>query len=61
MLDKEDALFSDQLNHASIIDGVRLAKCRKFRYKHQGTCMCSGVLDCMLSIHLLMSFVLTQL
>ena len=37
MLDKEDALFSDQLNHASIIDGVRLAKCQKFRYKHQGT------------------------
>ncbi len=36
-LGKEDALYSDQLNHASIIDGVRLAKCRKYRYKHRGT------------------------
>ncbi|XP_064395572.1 2-amino-3-ketobutyrate coenzyme A ligase, mitochondrial-like [Halichondria panicea] len=34
-LGKEDALYSDQLNHASIIDGVRLAKCRKYRYKHR--------------------------
>ena len=31
-----DALFSDQLNHASIIDGIRLAKTRKFRYKNKG-------------------------
>jgi 7-keto-8-aminopelargonate synthetase-like enzyme len=30
----EDAIFSDSLNHASIIDGVRLAKAQKFRYKH---------------------------
>ena len=32
LLDKEDAIISDQLNHASIIDGVRLCKAQKFRY-----------------------------
>jgi len=31
---KEDAIISDELNHASIIDGVRLAKATKFRYKN---------------------------
>lgn len=30
----EDAIISDQLNHASIIDGVRLTKCRRFVFKH---------------------------
>lgn len=36
---QQDALFSDQLNHASIIDGIRLAKTKKFRYKNKGeTC-----------------------
>jgi len=29
---KEDAIISDQLNHASIIDGVRLCKAKRFRY-----------------------------
>jgi 7-keto-8-aminopelargonate synthetase-like enzyme len=36
LLEENDAIFSDQLNHASIIDGIRLAKTRKFRYKHKG-------------------------
>lgn len=32
LLDKEDAIISDALNHASIIDGVRLCKAKRFRY-----------------------------
>jgi glycine C-acetyltransferase len=31
---EEDAIISDELNHASIIDGVRLAKAKRYRYKH---------------------------
>jgi glycine C-acetyltransferase len=34
LLGEEDALFSDELNHASIIDGVRLCKAERHRYKH---------------------------
>ena len=34
LLGKEDAIISDELNHASIIDGVRLCKAERFRYKH---------------------------
>ena len=34
LLDKDDAIISDALNHASIIDGVRLCKAARFRYKH---------------------------
>ena len=32
LLSKDDAIISDQLNHASIIDGVRLCKAQRFRY-----------------------------
>jgi glycine C-acetyltransferase len=32
ILDAEDAIISDSLNHASIIDGVRLSKAKRFRY-----------------------------
>ncbi len=34
LLSAEDAVLSDELNHASIIDGVRLCKARRFRYKN---------------------------
>ena len=34
ILDEESAIISDELNHASIIDGVRLGKAQRFRYKH---------------------------
>ncbi|MEM7035366.1 MAG: glycine C-acetyltransferase [Bacteroidota bacterium] len=34
LLHKEDAIISDQLNHASIIDGVRLCKAMRYRYLH---------------------------
>lgn len=33
LLGKEDAIISDSLNHASIIDGIRLCKAARFRYK----------------------------
>ncbi len=34
LLTKEDAIISDQLNHASIIDGIRLCKAQRYRYKN---------------------------
>ncbi|WP_024301589.1 glycine C-acetyltransferase [Pseudogulbenkiania sp. MAI-1] len=34
LLSEEDAVISDELNHASIIDGVRLSKAKRFRYKN---------------------------
>ncbi len=34
LLDAEDAVISDELNHASIIDGIRLCKARRRRYRH---------------------------
>jgi glycine C-acetyltransferase len=34
LLGTEDAVISDELNHASIIDGIRLCKATRFRYKH---------------------------
>jgi len=35
LLGAEDAVISDELNHASIIDGVRLSKAQRFRYKNR--------------------------
>jgi glycine C-acetyltransferase len=34
LLGKDSAIISDELNHASIIDGVRLSKAQRYRYKH---------------------------
>ncbi len=34
LLDADSAIISDELNHASIIDGVRLCKAQRYRYKH---------------------------
>ncbi|HEX5544638.1 MAG TPA: aminotransferase class I/II-fold pyridoxal phosphate-dependent enzyme, partial [Nitrospira sp.] len=34
LLDEDDAVISDALNHASLIDGIRLCKAKRFRYAH---------------------------
>jgi len=34
LLGAEDAIISDELNHASIIDGIRLCKAQRFRYRN---------------------------
>src|ERR1041385_1614845 len=34
LLTEKDAVISDELNHASIIDGIRLCKAQRFRYRH---------------------------
>ncbi|XP_065654123.1 2-amino-3-ketobutyrate coenzyme A ligase, mitochondrial [Hydra vulgaris] len=35
LLSSDDAIISDELNHASIIDGIRLSKAKRYRYKHR--------------------------
>ena len=37
LLSEDDAIISDELNHASIIDGIRLSKARRFRYRNGDT------------------------
>ena len=34
LLDRKDVVFSDKLNHASILDGIKLSEAKMFRYKH---------------------------
>ena len=53
-LTPEDAIISDELNHASIIDGIRLCKARRLRYKHMNMEMLEQMLqdtqDCRLRV-----------
>ncbi|MFZ9717754.1 MAG: aminotransferase class I/II-fold pyridoxal phosphate-dependent enzyme, partial [Chitinophagaceae bacterium] len=44
LLGEEDAIISDALNHASIIDGVRLCKARRYRYEHNNMADLEGKL-----------------
>jgi glycine C-acetyltransferase len=45
LLGEEDAVISDELNHASIIDGVRLCKAQRFRYKNSDMADLEAKLD----------------
>jgi len=45
VLDEPDGLYSDELNHASIIDGVRLSKAKRFRVPHNDTKAYERMLD----------------
>ncbi|MBJ2356247.1 glycine C-acetyltransferase [Sphaerochaeta sp. S2] len=45
LLGEEDAVISDELNHASIIDGIRLCKAKRYRYKHSDMASLEAVLQ----------------
>ena len=45
LLGAEDAIISDALNHASIIDGIRLCKAQRYRYPHSDMTELEGVLQ----------------
>lgn len=49
VLTPDDAVFSDELNHASIIDGIRLCKAKKSRYQHRN--MDGNDLNQMIALH----------
>ena len=44
LLDERDAVISDALNHASLIDGIRLCKAKRFRYAHSDMAELEAVL-----------------
>ncbi len=48
LLTEEDAVISDELNHASIIDGIRLCKAKRFRYRHNDM---NALEDCLQEAH----------
>ncbi|MDN5925510.1 MAG: glycine C-acetyltransferase [Hyphomicrobiales bacterium] len=45
LLDERDAIVSDALNHASIIDGIRLSKAKRFRFAHNDMAALEAMLD----------------
>jgi len=45
ILEEPDAVFSDELNHASIIDGIRLCKAKRYRYAHGSLDALAEMLD----------------
>lgn len=45
ILDEQDAVFSDELNHASIIDGIRLCKATRYRYAHADISALADILE----------------
>ncbi len=45
VMEDDDAIFSDELNHASIIDGIRLAKGKKLRYKNRDVAELESLLE----------------
>ena len=51
LLGADDAIISDELNHASIIDGIRLTKAKRLRYLHRDMNGESSLLDFKLYWH----------
>src|SRR6266567_7030188 len=45
LLGEEDAVISDELNHASIVDGIRLCKAKRYRYRNNDMADLQGKLD----------------
>ena len=45
ILDERDAVFSDELNHASIIDGIRLCRATRYRYAHADVSALADMLE----------------
>ena len=56
LLTPEDELFSDALNHASIIDGIRLCKAKKNRYANRDMAGVVGILIFLSKNHFIQNF-----